>query len=491
MRGKLLCVLTLALFGLSQPAPLLAQPAPVAATAPAATLEAQVRAVLAQGPQGTRFGLLVTTSDGTVVVSIDPDGRFIPASNTKLFTTAAALARLPQTVPGTGVRLEPHRGGAPDVVLVGRGDSRMSSAADCTADCLATLADAVAARTRWVGRVVGDATLFPDQRWSPGMSWNNIGTDSGTAIAALTLDDNELPITVTPTEPGKPPLVAVSPYLTVRNEAVTVASGERELRFETTVNGLELRIYGQIPVGATYQDRLGIDDPAHYTAWAFQRMLLARGVRIAKPPVSRYRPLGLGDDASYRPLSVIATQAATPDLATLLPAPLREDVTIINKVSQNLHAELLYRRIALLGGTGSLGDGALAVTAMLNEAGVPRTGYDFSDGSGMSSYNRVSPRATVGLLRWAQSQPWGAAWRATFPIGGVDGTLRRRFAGTPLVGHIWAKTGTLSATNALAGYLQAASGRELVFAIYANDVPDGANAVPTMDAVIELVAASN
>ena len=142
-------------------------------------------------------------------------------------------------------------------------------------------------------------------------------------------------------------------------------------------------------------------------------------------------------------------------------------------------------------GSGSTADGLAAVRAMLEKAGVPRADYDFSDGSGMSSYNRVSPRAVAALLRWAEGQPWGAAWRATFPVAGVDGTLARRFRGTPLEGHLSAKTGTLNATNALSGYLVAHSGRTLVFSFYANDVPADAGATRFMDEALVLIAAEN
>src|SRR6185503_8440411 len=126
---------------------------------------------------------------------------------------------------------------------------------------------------------------------------------------------------------------------------------------------------------------------------------------------------------------------------------------------------------------GSIEDGIAAVAAMMARAGVPRTAWDLSDGSGMSTYNRVGPRAVAALLRWAATQSWGAAWRATFPIAGVDGTLGRRFRGTALEGRLFAKTGSLNATNALAGYMVARSGRTLTVAIYANDVPEGVSAL--------------
>lgn len=97
----------------------------------------------------------------------------------------------------------------------------------------------------------------------------------------------------------------------------------------------------------------------------------------------------------------------------------------------------------------------------------------------------------VIFLRWIAAQPWGAAWRETLPVGGIDGTLSRRFKGTPLERHFFAKTGTLNATNALSGYMTAKSGRTLIFSMYANDVPQDKGATATMDAVLEMIAAEN
>ncbi|HYJ82365.1 MAG TPA: D-alanyl-D-alanine carboxypeptidase, partial [Allosphingosinicella sp.] len=171
-------------------------PAPTLAAEPE-PLQQRVEARLKEVGPGTRFGLVVATEDGRELIAIAPDSRFIPASNTKMFTTAAAFATIagvdrPDEEGGAAVRLETRGRAAPDVVLEGRGDARLSSRPDCVKDCLAVLADAVAAKARVVGDVIGDDSLFPDQRWGPGMSWNNIPTRSGTAASALSLDDNEL-----------------------------------------------------------------------------------------------------------------------------------------------------------------------------------------------------------------------------------------------------------------------------------------------------------
>jgi D-alanyl-D-alanine carboxypeptidase/D-alanyl-D-alanine-endopeptidase (penicillin-binding protein 4) len=460
-------------------------------------LSVRVEARLRAEGTGTRYGLLVVDQDGHEIVSINPDDRFIPASNTKIFTTAAAFATLsrldePDRIGGASVRLEQDGVSPPDVILSGHGDARLSSAADCAVDCLAELAAAVASRTRRVRNVVGDDSWFPDERWSSGMSWNNIPTRSGTGISALTLDNNEIEMVVTPTAPGLPPAVALPAFVSLDNRALTVTSGRTDLGYERLPGSTSVRLTGQMVAGAPPERlRLGIDDPALYAARRFRALLVAAGVRVTGRIDVRHRPLSPGDDPRLRGSAPPARAPLAASLATLLPPPLAADLVLTNKSSQNLHAELLLRRIGRERGSGSVADGLAAVRAMLADARVPRTAYDLSDGSGMSTYNRVSPRGMVVLLWWIARQPWGERWRATLPVGGIDGTLARRFAGTPLAGKLFAKTGSLNATAALSGTMVAASGRTLTFASYANDIPEGAGATRAVDAALLMIAAAN
>lgn len=325
------------------------------------------------------------------------------------------------------------------------------------------------------------------------MSWNNIATRSGTATSALSLDDNELPMRVFPAAPGQPPRLDLLPYYDVDNRAVTVATGgTTALAFDRLPGTRLLRLTGTIAAGAEPELlRLGIDDPAHYAAWRFKSLLEARGVRVTGEVAARHRPPRPFDDPAVRNGAPPARPPQAEAAARLTPAPLAEDIAAINKTSQNLHAELLLRRIGRQEGTGSIADGLAAVRAMLERAGVPRASYDFSDGSGMSTYNRVAPRGMVVFLRWAAAQPWGGAWRASLPVGGVDGTLARRFKGTTLEKRVFAKTGTLNATSALSGYMIARSGQTLLFSAYANDIPEGAAATSAMDAALVMVAEAN
>jgi D-alanyl-D-alanine carboxypeptidase/D-alanyl-D-alanine-endopeptidase (penicillin-binding protein 4) len=286
--------------------------------------------------------------------------------------------------------------------------------------------------------------------------------------------------------------VELLPYYLLANAAVTVPAGEKtELAFDRFPNSKLLRLTGTIARDAEPELlRVGIDDPADYAAWRLKAMLEARGVTVTGPIRTIHRPLSPATAPLARdgqPLRVPPAGA----LASLVPPPLADGLTIINKASQNLHAELLIRRLGLRNGSGSIADGVAVVGAMLGRAGVSRAAWDLSDGSGMSTYNRVAPRGMVILLRWIAAQPWGAAWRATLPVGGVDGTLSGRFKGTPLENRIFAKTGSINASSALSGYMIARSGRTLTFSAFANDIPEGAAATAAIDAALAMIAEEN
>jgi D-alanyl-D-alanine carboxypeptidase/D-alanyl-D-alanine-endopeptidase (penicillin-binding protein 4) len=172
--------------------------------------------------------------------------------------------------------------------------------------------------------------------------------------------------------------------------------------------------------------------------------------------------------------------------------PVAEDITVINKTSQNLHAELLLRLLGkVLGSAGSFEEGTRVVRQFLVNAGVDDNSFFLYDGSGMSPDDRMSPRAFTGLLSYASKQYWGEPWRATLPVAGVDGTLRARFTDSPLKGHMWAKTGTLNEVNTLSGYLTAASGKTLAFSILVNGRRPGSDAdAKAVDKIAEAIAAA-
>lgn len=454
------------------------------------------------GLEGVRWGLVVTTLDGKELIAIRPDDRFLPASNTKLFTVAAAFHRLgdmtqPDPSMGASLRLVPHEDAPPDLVLVGGGDATLIDAPDCMRNCLSDLANAIRANgITEIGTVIADETLYAREPWPPGWNLDDIVTRSGAPVSALTVNSNEFGLIVRPA--GIPGMLADLSWRTppelydVDNHVETLPTDSQQdsrVLAERIPGDTSVRVYGRIRAGTPALNLpIAVHDPAWAAASRLKALLEESGVKVGYGLEARYRPLALFDPAA----TGFAPREPGVEIARLVPPPLIEDVTLINKQSQNLHAELLLRRVGLVSGDGSRAAGLMSIEAMLGEAGIPRWSWDFTDGSGMSTYNRVTPRAVAALLRWTTQQPWGEAFRATLPVGGVDGTLRRRFAGTSLEGRIFAKTGTLTGTNALSGFMLTKSGQMLIFSAYANERPrEAGSATDALDATLVTISETN
>ena len=132
--------------------------------------------------------------------------------------------------------------------------------------------------------------------------------------------------------------------------------------------------------------------------------------------------------------------------------------------------ELLLHNLGLaLCRNGSTLTGALMIRANLLHAGLDPDDFLFFDGSGLSDHDLVAPRATATFLAYAAGQPWFPQWKASLPDATDEGSLRHRFPDPPVRNHIFAKTGTLGESRALSGYLDAASGRTLIFSIFVDD----------------------
>ncbi|MGB9409442.1 MAG: D-alanyl-D-alanine carboxypeptidase/D-alanyl-D-alanine-endopeptidase [Terracidiphilus sp.] len=263
-----------------------------------------------------------------------------------------------------------------------------------------------------------------------------------------------------------------------------------------------VRAWGTVPPEG-FHAGLAVDDPAKFTAAAFKEALRSRGVTVRGGAVSHHRlSTDAQDFSDERAQSLKLTRSNLPTVAAPLEGlkvlaahvsvPVAQDITLTNKVSQNLHAELLLRLLGKVhGADGSFEEGTRVVRQFLIDAGVDDGDFFFYDGSGMSPDDRIAPRAYTQLLAYASRQTWGAAWRDTFPVAGVDGTLSDRFTNSPLKGHLWAKTGTLNEVNALSGYLTAASGKTLAFSILVNGHRPGSNAeLQAIDRIAEAIAAS-
>ncbi len=446
---------------------------------------------------------------------------FIPASNTKLFVTSAALCLLgPDYRYHTTVRAVAPRGaeGAPslpavtggqvpgNLVLIGRGDPTLSGRIypypnpalhlrrQPGDQALAKLAAQVAAHgIRQVdGNIIGDDSYFRYQPYPNDWAQDDLMWGYGAPISALTINDNQMQMKIRPgRRAGWPARITIHRWLgtyRIVNRLLTVPSGGREkIHLDRPVGSRRLEIWGTMPLGARPdQETIAIVDPALHAARLFRRALLRQGVRVlghAQARHCRAFPARLGN----------ALRPCTPPrpgvrLARLRSPPLWRDLQWTLKVSQNLHAELLLRLLGRrFGGDGSLQAGEKVRADFLDtKVGLRPSEYNFHDGSGLSRATLIQPRAIVKLLRYMARRPAPLAsmFRSFLPLAGVDGSLEHRFLHTPLQGRLWAKTGYVEHDRALSGYLTSRSGERLVFSIIVNaDANHGAQVRHAIDQI--------
>jgi D-alanyl-D-alanine carboxypeptidase/D-alanyl-D-alanine-endopeptidase (penicillin-binding protein 4) len=489
------------------------------ASAPAAAarhkeLTKRIDAILARADVARGFwGVEIEELDtGQVLYSHDADRLFTPASNTKLFTTAAALALIG---PDYRVRTTVESASAPDkygrltgdLVLIGRGDPNLSGRTLpynlkterplSPTHVLEEIADQVVAHGVKVidGDIVADDSFFVYERYSEGWMQDDLVWQWGAPVSALAVNDNVVFVNILPAERvGERAFVSISPfaeYYHIDNRVLTSPEGSlpRKVFIQRQPGSNRLEIWGNIPLNDSGAgEALAIEEPAEFCARLLWELLAKRGVVMYGRTRARHAamasqntfsvtanaPLGGSGGSESGNGSGGAETLPVPNPPVVLAQhesqPLGLDIRVINKVSQNLHAEMLLRLLGReKGSSGSVAGGLDVLRGFLTRADVLPEEYAFSDGSGLSRQNLVSPKATVKLLRYAANQTWGAEYIDSLPLAGVDGTLASRFKTLPPGAVLRAKTGSLDHANALSGYLTTARGDRLVFSIMGNN----------------------
>jgi len=394
------------------------------------------------------------------------------------------------------------------------------------------------------GDVVGDDSYFAMDPYPLGWAADDLLWGYGAPVSALTIHDNQIDVTITPVPSANgsaPASIRMSPdlpyYTGERRVETRDDLGDNSVLFERAPGSKSLSITGNVATKAgTMHEELAIEAPAEYAALALKTALEKRGVLVKggvntrhwdypdstpflpatqapipgyAPGTPRTSPLGrlvsdLGNFMDSKTVGCFSSapggpQKARIELATHLSPPVSEDIALTNKISQNLHAEMMIRNIASTKECApEPSKGVQWVRHFLYYAGIDKDDFVFFDGSGLSGHDLVTPRAIAKLLSFAAQdpktgapQPWFADWKASLPVGGVDGTLADRFTKPPLKGHVFAKTGTHSEGNALSGYLDCASGRTLIFSVLVDHHAPGSTAPrAVIDRIVAAIAAA-
>src|SRR5713226_144615 len=368
-------------------------------------IEKRIATILSQRDLARGFwGVeVVSLSSGKVLYAQNADKLFTPASNTKLFTTAAALALIGpdynfRTTVETNGTLDKHGRLTGDLVLVGRGDPNLSGRElpyarrternDRPIQVLEQLADELVQKgVKYVdGDIVADDSYFAFERYGEGWSQDDLVWADGAPVSALTINDNVIFVNILPADrAGERAFVSITPfadYYRLDNRIITTPTGTgRKIFINREPGSTALTLWGNMPLDdAGADEALAIEDPAEFAAGLFRQLLEVRGIAVYGRQKTRHTEL-----SSLSTLTVTASAAARGGdgpshslqsqplvLASYQSKPLIEDLRVINKVSQNLHAEILLRLLGREKGTAGTVEGGLEVLrGFLNRAGVP------------------------------------------------------------------------------------------------------------------------
>ncbi|HEX6124459.1 MAG TPA: D-alanyl-D-alanine carboxypeptidase/D-alanyl-D-alanine-endopeptidase [Pyrinomonadaceae bacterium] len=468
-----------------------------------ADIQSKIRArLLAPELRRGQVGVkIVSLNSGKVVFEENAEKYFMPASNMKNFTVAAALDRLgPNYRFVTSVYAPSMPDGSGTIKgnlrVFGRGDVSISTsfAEGNYYKGLDELADKImsAGVKRVDGDLIADETYFSGSPVPGTWEWDDLQWYYGAEVSALPLNDNAIDLSVLPGPVGYQCAVRINPtnaVIRVINQCTTSPAGtQRTLRIEKKVDRNILEITGSLPVGNNgFKGYVTVSRPAELFISLLRERLALKGVTVT----GQARAVNLKPAISEP--SVEITKLESPPLSLIAAKTM--------KPSQNMYTETLLWTLgehsrattAATPGGGTVAPstadsaelGIAAVKKFLGEIGVAPDGIIQHDGSGLSRHNLITPSAVVQLYSYMGKQSKvSQAWRDSLTIGGVDGTLRRRFVGTRAAGNVRGKTGTIDQVSALSGYVTTAAGEELVFSMVVNGINEASVRTAAIDEIV-------
>lgn len=441
--------------------------------------------------------LVVDLETNAVLYERNATKRFVPASNMKLFTTAAVLDAL-----GPDFRYETRlyangeitngtlRGG---LVVRGSGDPTFGgryTGGDLTL-VFRQWADSLRAAgvRRVTGPVIGDDNVFDDVPLGEGWQWDDLVWYYGAEIAGLQFGEGTVHVAVHGTTPGRRARINVEPdfgYVRLVNQTTTTAGGRIREGYSRDLGDNVFTVSASVPAGRVEEEDLAIVNPTDYFVSTMVGVFRQEGIQVDGDQVDVDE---WGRFPRYDSLTQIASHRSP---------PLSAIVGQTNTESNNLYAEHLLRTLGAYVyqdndlPTGSAWAGAAAAEPFLRRLGIDPESFRIADGSGLSALNRLTPVGIVAILRGMHEHPDPAtadAFYRSLAVGGYTGTLRGRYRSGDARGNVHAKTGYISGARTLSGYVTSERGHRLAFSLLCNNYR-----VPTsrvnraQDRIVELLA---
>lgn len=433
---------------------------------------------LVRGLKGPKTGVLVhAVRAGRTVYAFREQEPFLLASNTKLFTTAAALDRL-----GPDFRFRTSVGTAgKDLHVFGGGDPSISGRFhddNPTALFSQWAAKLKAAGVARVGNLVLHTGIFDEERLCPGWKSYDPWFWWAAPFGPLSLNDNCVDLTIEPGPEGSPCKVSLSPdtsYVTIANRTRTTDKPSRPFGFTRAAGTNTITLSGEVSSKARPSTWwVTVHDPTMYFGTVLKETLAKEGIAVE----------GRVEESS----AAAAEVGGFRELA-VHESGLSEAIAVCNRSSHNFYAEMILRTLAWkVRGKGSREEGLAVVREFLKEAGVEKA--SLADGSGLTRDNLASPEDVVKLLLFMRGHKHAKEFVESLPEGGMPkSTLRNRLKAEDLRGRVRAKTGHIAGISALSGYAESAGGETYVFSVLVNaDGAGAAGADRLQDRICEILA---
>jgi len=448
-----------------------AAPQPVA-TAQGATLEARLQSLLNSSvATGSIASVQIADVEtGRVIGERNPDLLVAPASNMKLFTTAAALDLLKPTFELT---TSVYMRGTVDKTGTLRGDVKVVGGGDPTIGGRFHDGKATAVIEEWArelkkqginaiaGNLIFEFGYMDTEYIHPTWPVDQLVNWYEAPISAFTMQEGCVMVRILPSKAGQRAIVQLEPpntHVTVENSCVT--GGGRGIFVTRMLGTNHVIVRGGVPVRSGNSDiYVTIMNPIDYFANVTAGVLQADGIRVGGQIQLVPR--------DPRPDWKLVAQHKTP-------LPIINYV--INKKSQNHYAEELIKIIgAEVKKNGSWKGGSAAISEWLEtRVKVNPSQIQQIDGSGMSRFNRVTSHAFIDLLRYMWKSPYRGEFLSSMPYSGEpDSRLKHRLNQAPYARQVYAKTGYIVGVVGLSGYVHAQSGKVYAFSFLFNKYHTG------------------
>lgn len=416
---------------------------------------------------------------------------FMPASNEKILTTSTTLLKLgPEFKFTTTLSYEGKIHNSVldgDLIVWSNGDPTMYTkfysepreVFFAWADSLKKLGI-----KKITGNIIGNDNAFDDEQLGEGWSFDGLDVWYSAEIGPLQINENCVDLKIIPPK-SKDDSIKIIPnlksnYFKIMKEITIVDSGYNSISVTRKFGTNEILVKGNIVLGSNEFERTpSITNPTLFYVTVLKETFEESGIEVEGIPIDCDN---IDDFDNKYSKSTLLIEHKSPTLKEILAG--------LMKRSQNLYAETMTKVLGWFEyGYGSFNNGKKVVQATLEKMGIPKGSYQYSDGSGLTRYNYITPEQIITILSYMFNSEYWQIWYDIQSIAGVDGTLRNRMKGTKCEGNVHAKTGTISNVRALSGYITTADGELLTFSFLVNSYLATSRATEEVtDGVLELLA---